>query len=132
VCARAASRSPLRNWLRPLALLWGAVVLIGHMSTYGEYVRGVDLPPDLVQHLCGVGIFTLLYRGSWRFTANAAPGLNPTLAALLVCCGWSALCESLQLLVPMRDFQVRELALNTVTPAAVLALWWLIEQIWER
>jgi VanZ family protein len=130
MCARVVKTSMRRGGLRTLALLWGALVLLGHVTTYGQYVRQLDLPPDLIQHLIGVGLFSLLYRASWRPLAGDM--LGPTLASLFVCCGWGALCESLQLLVPVRDFQWRELALNTATPAVLIGLWSAVEALWER
>jgi hypothetical protein len=122
-----------REWLRAAALVWGTVVLLGHVTTYHEFLGGAELPPDLVQHLTGIGLFTLLYRLSWARVEGPghASWLGPGAASLLVCCGWCGLCECLQLLIPLRDFDLRELALNTITPAGIIGAWWLVSQVWE-
>lgn len=122
-----------RPWLHVLALGWGAVVLLGHVMTYGDVVpRWLHHlePPDIVKHLTGIGLFTVLYRASWVRGADE-PKLATNLMALLVCAGWGMLCESLQLFVPLRDFDLRELALNTLSPAALIGLWALVEQVWD-
>jgi hypothetical protein len=130
----AAPVAVRREWLRYTALAWGAVVLVGHVMTYGDviprWLHHVE-PPDLVKHLTGIGLFTLLYRASWASEEDGAGrGLHPSLAALLVCCAWGALCESLQIFVPLRDFDLRELALNTLSPAVLIGLWSLVETLW--
>ena len=135
---RAVPAAPVairREWLRLVALAWGAVVLLGHVMTYGDviprWLHHVE-PPDLVKHLTGVGLFALLYRASWAGVevGDGRTRLSPTLAALLVCCSWGALCESLQIFVPLRDFDLRELALNTLSPAVIIGLWALVEALW--
>jgi hypothetical protein len=129
MCPRVVKLASFRrDWLRPVALLWGAIVFIGHVATYRKFVHHINLPPDFIQHLTGIGVFSLLYRASWR-PASGAGGISPTVACLLVCCSWGALCECVQVFVPLRDFQLRELALNTATPAVLIGLWGFVEML---
>jgi hypothetical protein len=123
-----------RPWLHAAALAWGCVVVVGHVMTYGDvmpaWLHRLE-PIDVVKHFTGIGVFTLLYRASWAGVEGGAAGLSPNLASLLVCCGFGALCEGLQLFVPLRDFNYLELALNTASPAALIGLWALVELLWE-
>jgi hypothetical protein len=118
--------------LRTAAVIWGGIVLVGHVATWHDIFPEMLLhyePIDVVKHLTGVGVFTLLYRASWP---PRCAGWNASLASLAICCGWGALCETLQLLTPLRTFMWQELALNTLSPALIVGLWWLVEQVWER
>ena len=122
-----------RLWLRWLALAWGILLLLGHVLTFNDPIRSSAVSPtvlDAIKHSAGILTFTLLYRASWAGAAGNG-GLSPNLSALLVCCGWGAACELLQIWHPLRYFSWLELGLNTLAPALLIGLWWLVEQVWE-
>jgi hypothetical protein len=118
-----------RRWLRLLAWLGGALVLLAHIYTLDTpaAIRSTFAPNlrDVVYHSGMLALFTLAFRSSLSDSApRAGTLLRPADAtALWVCCGWGALCECLQLLIPAREFNPIELALNTGVPVLVIALY---------
>jgi hypothetical protein len=117
-----------RRWLRGLAYVWGALVLLAHIYNFGNPAIVNDLLPrdirDIVYHSTMFVVFTLLFRSSLADVKDyPARMLRPAdITALLVCCGWGALCETLQLGIPGREFHWNELALNTMVPLLTVAL----------
>ena len=117
-----------RRWLRAAAYVWGALVMMAHIYNFGNPAIVNDLLPrdirDIVYHSSMFAIFTLLFRFSLADVRDyPARFLRPTdVTALIVCCGWGALCETLQIGIPGREFHFSELALNMSVPLLVIAI----------
>jgi hypothetical protein len=128
-----------RRWLRGIAYVIGAFVLLAHVYTLDtpEVIRSLFEASirDVVYHSSMLALFTLAFRfslGDGRSDHRVRPAgtdtkVGPTLhpadlVALCVCCGWGALCECLQLFIPARSFSFTELALNTGVPLIVIAV----------
>jgi hypothetical protein len=119
-----------------LAYSWGALVMLAHIYNFGNPRIVSELLPrdirDIVYHGSMFAIFTLLFRFSLVTPLGtsagrprrlgAAGGYAADITALVVCCGWGALCELLQLRIPGREFHYEELALNMGVPLLVIAL----------
>jgi hypothetical protein len=140
---RHANQLYRRRWLRLLAWIGGALVLLAHIYTLDTHPAIQNLFDanlrDALYHSGMLTLFTLAYRGSLssgptsrsrrrgkrvKVAMPAKPMLSPADAsALWVCCGWGAMCELLQLAIPAREFSFIELGLNTLVPAIVVALY---------
>ena len=79
---------------------------------------------DVIYHSSMFVVFTLLFRLSLADVREySGRVLRPAdVTALLVCCGWGALCEVMQIRIPGREFHYNELALNMTVPLIVIAL----------
>lgn len=117
-----------RGWLRALAYIWGALVMMAHVYNFRNPEIVNTLFPkdirDVIYHSSMFVVFTLLFRFSLAEVREySARTLRPAdLTALLVCCGWGALCEVMQIGIPGREFHYNELALNMTVPLVVVAL----------
>jgi VanZ family protein len=117
-----------RRWLRALAYLWGALVMMAHVYNFkNPQIVNTLFPKDIrdvVYHSSMFVVFTLLFRFSLADVREySARVLRPAdITALLVCCGWGGLCEVMQIRIPGREFHYNELALNMTVPLIVVAL----------
>ena len=117
-----------RTWLRVLSFLIAIVVLGAHIITFGVSKHH---PPwlslelrDLFAHIAMFLAFALVYR--YSYTRAASP-LSANVATVLVCSGWGALCEFIQIWLP-RDFNPFELLANIGAPLLVAALFHVLER----
>ena len=117
-----------RPWLRTLAYLIAIVVLGAHIITFGiskHHPAWLSLElRDLAAHIAMFLTFALVYR--YSFTRAASP-LSANVATVLVCSGWGALCEFIQIWLP-RDFNPFELAANVGAPLLIVALFYIFER----
>ena len=124
-----------------IAILCGALILIAHIITLRiipivstdmvtlfagtplEFSIPFNELRDLGLHMAMFSLFTLCYRLSWR-----GSGLGIRLATILVCSGWGAMCESLQLFIHRRDFSWLDMSVNVLTPLIIVGLTRLCER----
>ena len=117
-----------RRWLRALAYVAGAAVMMAHVYNFPNPKIVQDMFPlsirDVIYHSTMFSTFTLAFRLSLADVREyPSRFIRPAdVTALIVCCGWGALCETLQLGIPGREFHPSELALNVSVPLIVIAL----------
>ena len=128
-----------RRWLRAVAWAWGALVMMAHVYNFPNPRIVTDMFPhsirDVIYHSSMFASFTLLLRfslisgadiparGSKAGRNARATGLSAAdVTALIVCMGWGALCETLQIGIPGREFHYNELALNMTVPLITVAI----------
>ncbi|MEZ5339373.1 MAG: hypothetical protein R3F46_14070 [bacterium] len=78
---------------------------------------------DLGLHVAMFSLFTLSYRLSWRGSGPAVRW-----ATFLLCSGWGAFCESLQIFIHRRDFSPLDLSVNMLTPLLLIGIIRLFEK----
>lgn len=117
-----------RPGLQALSYLIAIVVLGAHIITFGiskHHPAWLSLElRDLVAHIVMFMAFAFVYR--YSFTRAASP-LGANIATVLVCSGWGALCEFVQIWLP-RDFNPFELAANVGAPVLVVALFYVFRR----
>lgn len=111
-----------------LSYLIAVAVLAAHIVTYGEFRYhpewlSVDLR-DLLAHMVMFLTFAFVYR--YSFTRAASP-LMANISTVLVCSGWGAFCEFVQIWLP-RDFNPIELLANTLSPVIVVGLFYIFQR----
>lgn len=125
----AGSAAPRRRtFLQFLTYLLAIAILGAHIMTFGiskHHPAWLSLDMrDLLAHTAMFMTFAFVYR--YSFTRAASP-LVAGFSTVLVCSGWGALCEFVQIWLP-RDFNPLELAANMGAPVVVVALFYIFQR----